>query len=77
MQTPPESWTEEQKTQYNNQIKEFLKTDNNTSYASLNEKIAKIKEVQNNIGGGQVNPGESSLSIGGVFVENGVVTLIR
>lgn len=75
MQTPPESWTEEQKTEYNNQIKELLKTDNNTSYASLNENIAKIKEIQNNIGGGQVNPGESSLSIGGVFVENGVVTL--
>lgn len=73
--TPPESWSEEQKTEYNNQIKEFLKTDNNTSYASLNEKIAKIKEIQNNIGGGQVNPGESSLSIGGVLVENGVVTL--
>lgn len=75
LQTPPESWTEEQKTEYNNQIKEFLKTDNNTSYASLNEKIAKIKEIQNNIGGGQVNPGESSLSIGGVFVENGVINL--
>lgn len=75
LQTPPESWTEEQKTEYNNQIKELLKTDNNTSYASLNENIAKIKEIQNNIGGGQVNPGESSLSIGGVFVENGVVTL--
>ena len=75
LQTPPESWTEEQKTEYNNQIKEFLKTDNNTSYASLNENIAKIKEIQNNIGGGQVNPGESSLTIGGVLVENGVVTL--
>ena len=75
LQTPPESWTEEQKTEYNNQIKELLKTDNNTSYASLNENIAKIKEIQNNIGGGQVNPGESSLSIGGVQVENGVVTL--
>lgn len=75
LQTPPESWTEEQKTEYNNQIKEFLKTDNNTSYASLNEKIAKIKEVQNNIGGGQVNPGESSLSIGGVLVENEVINL--
>ena len=75
LQTPPESWTEEQKTQYNNQIKEFLKTDNNTSYASLNENIAKIKEIQNNIGGGQVNPGESSLTIGGVLVENGVINL--
>lgn len=75
LQTPPESWTEEQKTQYNNQIKDLLKTDNNTSYALLNEKIAQIKEIQNNIGGGQVNPGESSLSIGGVQVENGVVTL--
>ena len=75
LQTPPESWTEEQKTEYNNQIKDLLKTDNNTSYASLNEKIAKIKEIQNNIGGEQVNPGESSLSIGGVLVENGVVTL--
>ena len=75
MQTPPESWTEEQKTEYNNQIKDLLKTDNNTSYASLNENIAKIKEIQNSIGGGQVNPGESSLSIGGVLVENGVVTL--
>ena len=75
LQTPPESWTEEQKTEYNNKIKEFLKTDNNTSYASLNENIAKIKEIQNNIGGGQVNPGESSLSIGGVLVENGVINL--
>lgn len=75
LQTPLESWTEEQKTEYNNQIKDLLKTDNNTSYASLNENIAKIKEIQNNIGGGQVNPGESSLSIGGVLVENGVVTL--
>lgn len=75
LQTPPESWTEEQKTQYNNQIKDLLKTDNNTSYASLSEKIVKIKEIQNNIGGGQVNPGESSLTIGGVFVENEVVTL--
>ena len=74
LQTPPESWTEEQKTQYNNQIKEFLKTDNNTSYASLNENIAKIKEIQNNIGG-NVNPSESSLTIGGVLVENGVINL--
>ena len=75
LQTPPESWTDEQKTQYQTQIENLIKFDDNTSYASLNEKIAKIKEIQNNIGGGQVNPGESSLSISGVFVENGVVTL--
>ena len=73
--TPPESWTEEQKTQYQTQIENLIKFDDNTSYVSLYEKIAKIKEIQNNIGGGQVNPGESSLTIGGVFVENGVVTL--
>ena len=74
LQTPPESWTEEQKTEYNNQIKEFLKTDNNTSYVSLNKKIAQINEIRNNIGG-NVNPGESSLTIGGVLVENGVINL--
>ena len=74
MQTPPESWTEEQKTEYNNQIKELLKTDNNTSYASLNEKIAKITEIKNKIAG-NINPEESSLTIGGVLVENGVVNL--
>lgn len=74
LQTPPESWTEEQKTEYNNQIKEFLKTDNNTSYVSLNKKIAQINEIRNNIGG-NVNPSESSLTIGGVLVENGVINL--
>ena len=74
MQTPPESWTEEQKTEYNNQIKDLLKTDNNTSYASLNENIAKITKIKNEIAGA-VNPEESSLSIGGILVENGVVTL--
>ena len=74
LQTPQESWTEEQKTEYNNQIKELLKTDNNTSYVSLSEKIAQINEIRNNIGG-NVNPGESSLTIGGVLVENGVINL--
>lgn len=73
--TPLEGWTDEQKTQYQTQIENLIKFDDNTSYVSLYEKIAKIKEIQNNIGGGQVNPGESSLTIGGVFVENGVVTL--
>lgn len=74
LQTPPESWTEEQKTQYQTQIENLIKFDDNTSYVSLSEKIAQINEIRNNIGG-NVNPGESSLSIGGVLVENGVVTL--
>lgn len=72
--TPLEGWTDEQKTQYQTQIENLIKFDDNTSYVSLSEKIAQINEIRNNIGG-NVNPGESSLSIGGVFVENGVINL--
>lgn len=72
--TPPESWTDEQKTQYQTQIENLIKFDDNTSYALLNEKIAQINEIRNNIGG-NVNPGESSLTIGGVLVENGEINL--
>ena len=74
LQTPPESWTDEQKTQYQTQIENLIKFDDNTSYVSLSEKIAQINEIRNNIGV-NVNPGESSLTIGGVFVENGVINL--
>lgn len=74
LQTPPMEWTDEQKTQYNNRITDLLKIDNNTSYVSLNEKIAKITEIKNKIAG-NINPEESSLTIGGVLVENGVVNL--
>ena len=72
--TPLEGWTDEQKTQYQTQIENLIKFDDNTSYVSLSEKIAQINEIRNNIGG-NVNPGESSLTIGGVLVENGVINL--